>query len=170
MHRHHIANKGPIVKAVFFLIFMYGCERWTIRKASTKELMLSKIPESLLDWKEIKLINSKGNIIIGRDDAGTEAPILWPLDAKSRIIWKNPDAGKIEGKRRREQQRMRQLGSIFDSVDMNLSKLQEIVEDRGAWHAAVHEVAKSWTQLSDWTTMLNHLRKCQPVFQSGHTI
>ena len=60
--------------------------------------------------------------------------------------------GKIEGKRRRGGQRMRRLDNITNSMDMNLSKLQEIVEDRGALHAAVHEVEKSWTQLSDWTT------------------
>ena len=57
--------------------------------------------------------------------------------------------GKIEGKRRRESQRMRWLYSITDSVDMNLSKLGEIVEDREAWHAAVHGIANSQTQLSD---------------------
>ena len=57
--------------------------------------------------------------------------------------------GKMEGKRRRERQRRRWLDGITDSVGMNLSKLQEIVKDRGAWHAAVHGVAKSWTQLSD---------------------
>ena len=57
--------------------------------------------------------------------------------------------GKTEGRRRRGQQRERQLDGITDSTDMNLSKLQETVEDRGAWRAAVHGVAKSWTQLSD---------------------
>ena len=56
---------------------------------------------------------------------------------------------KMEGKRRRGQQRMRRLDSITDSIDMNLSKLREIVEDRGAWHAVVHLVSKSWTRLSD---------------------
>ena len=60
--------------------------------------------------------------------------------------------GKIEGKRRREWQRMRWLDIITNSVDMNLSKLQEIVKDRGTWHTAVHGVAKSWTWLSDCTT------------------
>ena len=60
--------------------------------------------------------------------------------------------GKMEGKRRSRCQRMRWLESTTDPVDMNLSKLWEIVEDRGAWYAAVHGVVKSWTWLSDWTT------------------
>ena len=61
---------------------------------------------------------------------------------------------KVEGKRRRGQQRMRLFDSITDSMDINLSKLQGIVEDRGAWHAAVHGVTESQTRLSDWTTAL----------------
>ena len=60
--------------------------------------------------------------------------------------------GNIEDKRRRGQQRVRWFESITDSVDMNLSKLQEIVKDREAWHATVHGIPKSWIQLSDWTT------------------
>ena len=63
--------------------------------------------------------------------------------------------GKIEGKSRRGWQRMRWLDSITESMDMNLSKFQEIVKDRGAWHSAVHEVAKSWTRVSDWTSTTN---------------
>ena len=66
--------------------------------------------------------------------------------------------GKTEGRRRRGRQRMRWLDGIIHPLDMSLSKLQEIVYDRGAWRAAVHGVAKSWTGLSDWTTALNSRR------------
>ena len=60
--------------------------------------------------------------------------------------------GKIEGRRRRGQQRIKWFGDLTDSMDMSLRKLQEMVEDRRAWHAAVHGVSKSWTQLIDETT------------------
>ena len=68
---------------------------------------------------------------------------------KSQLIGKDPMLAKIEGRRRRVWQRMRRLDSIFDSMDMNLSKLQEIVKEREAWRAAVHGVTKSRTRLSD---------------------
>ena len=66
--------------------------------------------------------------------------------------------GKIEGKRRRGRQRMRRLDSIIDSTDMNLSKVQEIMEDKGACHAAVHGVIKSQTRQSDFTFTLHCVR------------
>ena len=69
--------------------------------------------------------------------------------------------GKIEGKRRREQQKMRWLDITTDLMDMNLSKLQEIVEDREAWSATVHGVTKSQTWLSDWTELIMKLVQLQ---------
>ena len=120
-------------------------------------VVLENILESPLDCKEIQPVNPKGNqswIFSGRTDAEAEAPILWPPDVKNWLIRKDPDAGKIEDGRRREQQRMRWSHGITDLMDMNLSKLRELITHREIWRSAVCGVAQSWTWLSNWTAMI----------------
>jgi len=132
---------------------LYHKEGWTPKNWCFWTVVLDKTLESPLDCKEIKPVNPKGNqhwIFIGRTDAEAEALILWLPDGQwADSLEKTLMLGKIEGKRRRRWQRMRWLDSITDSIEMNLSKLQETLEDRGDGRAAAHGVTKSWTRLSD---------------------
>ena len=122
-------------------------EGWVLKNWCFQIVVLEKTLESILDCKEIKLLNPKGNqlgIFIGRSDAEAEVPIFWTPDVKSQLIGKDPDAGKDWG----QEEKGVAGNGITDSVNMNLNKLQETVKDREAWHAAVHGITKSWTQLS----------------------
>ena len=124
-----------IVKAMVFLIVVYGYESWTIKKAECWRTEVYKLCcwrrqktlESPLGCKGIKPVNPKGDqpwIFMGRTDAEAEALILWPPDAKSWLTRKDLTLGKIEG-RRRGQHRMRWLDGIIKSIAVGMSKLQE---------------------------------------------
>ena len=131
-------------------------ESWVPKNWCFWTALLEKTLASPLDCKEIKPINPKRNqswIFVGRTDAEAETPILWPPDTKNWLIEKILMLGKIEGRWRRGWQRMRWLDVITDSMDLSLSKVQELVMGRETWHTVAHGVTKSWTQLSDWTEL-----------------
>ena len=160
-----LPTKVHPVKAMVFPVVMYGCENWTVKKAEHQRIGIFE----LWCWRRRLRVPWTARIsnqsILKEISPGCSLEALMlklkvqyfghlmqRVDSLEKTLMLGGTAG-----RRREWQRMKWLDGITDWMDMSLSELRELVMDREAWCAVIHGVAKSWTRLSDWTELFNHL-------------